>query len=154
MKNSFSRCSTRGADLQRALADPAGQLADNGLRYDLTVPLARFYANHKEQLPTPFKALQIGGVWRADNPQKGRFRQFTQCDIDILGDESNLAEIELVTATVNMLSAILGPIGLPRFTVHINDRQILRAIAAYAGFAEEQVDAVLISLDEFWIKSA
>ena len=139
----------RGADLQRALADPAGQLADNGLRYDLTVPLARFYANHKEQLPTPFKALQIGSVWRADNPQKGRFRQFTQCDIDILGDESNLAEIELVTATVNMLSAILGPIGLPRFTVHINDRQILRAIAAYAGFAEEQVDAVLISLDKF-----
>ncbi|MCI8589555.1 MAG: histidine--tRNA ligase [Clostridiales bacterium] len=139
----------RGADLQRALQAPDGQLADNGLRYDLTVPLARFYANNKEKLPTPFKALQIGNVWRADNPQKGRFRQFTQCDIDILGDDSNLAEIELIGATVNMLSAILGTVGLSRFTVRINDRRLLRAVAVYAGFAEEAIDGVLISLDKF-----
>ncbi|MCI8332836.1 MAG: histidine--tRNA ligase [Clostridiales bacterium] len=139
----------RGADLQRALQAADGQLADNGLRYDLTVPLARFYANNKEKLPTPFKSLQMGNVWRADNPQKGRFRQFTQCDIDILGDETNLAEIELIGATVNMLSAILGTVGLSRFTVRINDRQLLRAAALYAGFSEDAIDSVLISLDKF-----
>ena len=108
----------RGRDLERALqSDPetlADVLADNGMRYDLTVPLARYYANNKDKLPTPFKALQIGNVWRADNPQKGRFRQFTQCDIDILGDKTNLAEIELITATATMLSQIFAEIGLMR----------------------------------------
>lgn len=139
----------RGAELSRALAKGDGELADNGLRYDLTVPLARYYANNKEKLPTPFKALQMGNVWRADNPQKGRFRQFTQCDIDILGDETNLAEIELITATADMLSRIFAEVQITDFTVHINDRQILRAAALQAGFAEEEIGSVLISLDKF-----
>ena len=143
----------RGRDLERALqADPdklAEGLADNGMRYDLTVPLARYYANNKDKLPSPFKALQIGNVWRADNPQKGRFRQFTRCDIDILGDKTNLAEIELITATATMLSQIFAEIGLSEFTIHINDREILRAAALAAGFAEDDIDAVLISLDKF-----
>lgn len=139
----------RGAELSRAIEAGKGEYADNGLRYDLTVPLARYYANNKEKLPAPFKALQIGSVWRADNPQKGRFRQFTQCDIDILGDDSNLAEIELVAATSEMLTQIFAEVGISKFTVHINDRQILRAAALAAGFAEEDIGSVLISLDKF-----
>ena len=139
----------RGAELQRAIEKGDGELDDNGLRYDLTVPLARYYANHKEKLPAPFKAMQLGNVWRADNPQKGRFRQFTQCDIDILGDDSSLAEIELITATASMLSQIFAEIGVTDFTVHINDRQILSAVALAAGFAEEDIGSVLISLDKF-----
>ena len=139
----------RGADLQRAIDKGTGEFADNGLRYDLTVPLARYYANNKEQLPSPFKALQMGNVYRADNPQKGRFRQFTQCDIDILGDESNLAEIELITATASMLSQIFAEIDVEGFTIHVNDRRMLSAVALCAGFAEEDVGSVLISLDKF-----
>ena len=139
----------RGAELQRAIEKGDGEYADNGLRYDLTVPLARYYANNREKLPTPFKAMQLGNVWRADNPQKGRFRQFTQCDIDILGDDSSLAEIELITATASMLSQIFAEIGVTDFTVHINDRQILGAVALAAGFAEEDIGPVLISLDKF-----
>jgi len=100
-------------------------------------------------LPTPFKALQIGNVWRADNPQKGRFRQFTQCDIDILGDETNLAEIELIGATAGMLTQIFETVGIDSFTVHVNDRKILTAICLQAGFKEEAVSNVLISLDKF-----
>lgn len=139
----------RGADLTRAIEAGKQEFADNGLRYDLTVPLARYYANNKEKLPTPFKALQIGNVWRADNPQKGRFRQFTQCDIDILGDDTNLAEIELVAATSDMLTQIFGEAGITDFTIHINDRQILRAAALQAGFEEDDIGSVLISLDKF-----
>lgn len=119
-------------------------IVDSGLRYDLTVPLSRFYANNAAQLPTPFKALQTGPVWRADRPQKGRFRQFVQCDIDILGDPTNLAEIELVTAT----TTLLGKLGFSDFTVRINDRRILRAMAVYSGFAEDQLDNVFIILDK------
>ena len=139
----------RGADLTRAIEAGKQEFADNGLRYDLTVPLARYYANNKEKLPTPFKALQIGNVWRADNPQKGRFRQFTQCDIDILGDDTNLAEIELIAATSDMLSQIFSEVGITDFTIHINDRQILRAAALQAGFEEEAIGSVLISLDKY-----
>ncbi|MDO5377101.1 MAG: histidine--tRNA ligase [Clostridia bacterium] len=139
----------RGAELTRALEKGDGELADNGLRYDLTVPLARYYACNREKLPAPFKALQMGNVYRADNPQKGRFRQFTQCDIDILGDESNLAEIELISATSAMLTQIFAEIGITEFTVHVNDRRILGAVARSAGFEEEQVGSVLISLDKF-----
>ena len=99
----------RGAALARAWeTGDRDELVDNGLRYDLTVPLARFYANNKEQLPSPFRALQVGPVWRADQPAKGRFRQFTQCEIDVLGDATNLAEIELITATSDALSRVLG----------------------------------------------
>jgi histidyl-tRNA synthetase len=97
----------------------------------------------------PFKALQIGNVWRADNPQKGRFRQFVQCDIDILGDDTNLAEIELISATADMLSKIFAEIGITDFTIHINDRQILRGAALKAGFSEDDIPSVLISLDKF-----
>ena len=139
----------RGADLQRALAKGDGELADNGLRYDLTLPLARYYACNREKLPVPFKALQMGNVYRADNPQKGRFRQFTQCDIDILGDDSNLAEIELISATAAMLTEIFSEIGVTDFTIHVNDRQMLGAVALGAGFTEEQIGSVLISLDKF-----
>ena len=138
----------RGRDLERAIASGGHDYADNGLRYDLTVPLARYYANNMATLPAPFKAMQIGNVWRADNPQKGRFRQFTQCDIDILGDSSILAEIELITATSDMLSQIFAEIGVRDFTVHVNDRRILRAAARSAGFSEDDIDGVLITLDK------
>ncbi len=138
----------RGADLQRALEKEDGELADNGLRYDLTVPLSRYYANNSNNLPSPFKALQIGNVWRADKPQKGRFRQFTQCDIDILGDESILAEIELIAATSTVLYKILSQVDIKDFTVHINDRRILKAMTLYAGFPENSQDLVYIILDK------
>ena len=89
----------RGAKLNLETAKTEADLVDGGLRYDLTLPLSRYYANHANELPSPFKALQIGNVWRADRPQRGRYRQFMQCDIDILGEPSNLAEIELILAT-------------------------------------------------------
>ena len=138
----------RGADLARALEKENGELADNGLRYDLTVPLSRYYANNSNNLPSPFKALQIGNVWRADKPQKGRFRQFTQCDIDILGDDSILAEIELIGATSTALYKILSQVNIKDFTVHINDRRILKAMTLYAGFPEDSQDLVYIILDK------
>ena len=131
------------------LSDAAGtELADSALRYDLTVPLCRYYSCHKNELPTPFKALQIGNVFRADRPQKGRFRQFTQCDIDIIGDPSVMAEIELIAATSGALHSIFAEVGVSGFTVHIGDRRILRAMARSAGFSEEQYDDVFIILDK------
>lgn len=138
----------RGAELQRALEKGMDDLADSGLRYDLTVPLARYYSGHASELSSPFKALQIGNVYRADKPQKGRFRQFTQCDIDILGDSTILAEIELIAATACMLTKIFKESSISKFTVHINDRKILKAMASYAGFSETDFDFVLISLDK------
>lgn len=134
----------RGEKLKIGEAKEENDLADGGLRYDLTVPLARYYANHSNELPSPFKALQIGNVWRADRPQKGRFRQFMQCDIDILGEASVLAEIELILATTSML----GKLDFKNFTVCINDRSILRAMAAFSGFREEDFDEVFIILDK------
>ena len=130
-------------------AESQQDLCDSGLRYDLTMPLSRYYANNMAQLPSPFKALQIGNVWRADRPQKGRFRQFTQCDIDILGDDSSLAEIELITATAAMLSKILSEVNMNEFTIHINDRRMLAAAALSAGFEQEEIGGALISLDKF-----
>ena len=124
------------------------QLADSALRYDLTVPLCRYYANHKQDLPSPFKALQIGDVFRADRPQKGRFRAFTQCDIDIIGDPSVMAEIELIAATSEALHRIFAEVGVSGFTVHVGDRRILRAMARSAGFAQEEFDEVFIILDK------
>ena len=120
------------------------EMCDSGLRYDLTLPLSRYYANNMASLPSPFKALQIGNVWRADRPQKGRFRQFTQCDIDILGDATNLAEIELINAT----TSVLCKLGFENFKVRVNDRRILKAMAAAAGFAEESYGEVFIILDK------
>jgi len=137
----------RGAALSRAL-EKGDELSDSGLRYDLTLPLSRYYAANGANLSAPFKALQIGNVWRADRPQKGRFRQFTQCDIDILGDGSILAEIELIGATAHMLSRIFEGTALSGFTVHINDRRILRAMALSVGFPEEKLDEVFIILDK------
>ncbi|MBR5295128.1 MAG: histidine--tRNA ligase [Clostridia bacterium] len=137
----------RGAALSRAL-EKGDDLADSGMRYDLTLPLSRFYAANSASLPSPFKALQIGNVWRADQPQKGRFRQFTQCDIDILGDGSILSEIELVSATGLMLSRILENSGIGGFTIHLNDRRILRAMALSVGFPEEKLESVFIILDK------
>ena len=134
----------RGEKLKLETAKDEADLVDGGLRYDLTVPLARYYANHANELPSPFKALQIGNVWRADRPQRGRFRQFMQCDIDILGEPGNLAEIELILATTTML----GKMDFHNFTVCINDRNILKAMAAFSGFKEEDFDEVFIILDK------
>jgi histidyl-tRNA synthetase len=134
----------RGEKLDLQNAKEENDLTDSGLRYDLTVPLVRFYANHANELPAPFKALQMGNVWRADRPQKGRYRQFMQCDIDILGEPSNLAEIELILAT----TTTLGKLGFKDFKVRINDRRLLKAMAAYSGFPEEEYDNVFITLDK------
>ncbi len=134
----------RGDKFNLSTATSENDLADSGLRYDLTLPLARYYSNNAASLPSPFKALQMGNVFRADRPQKGRFRQFMQCDIDILGEPSNLAEIELILAT----TTTLGKLGFSNFKVRINERRILKAMAAYAGFAEESFDLVFIILDK------
>ena len=119
-------------------------LTDSGLRYDLTLPLSRYYANNANDLPSPFKALQMGNVWRADRPQRGRYRQFMQCDIDILGEPTILAEIELITAT----TTLLGKIGFEKFTIRLNNRKMLKAMAAYSGFEEKDYDSVFITLDK------
>ena len=134
----------RGEKLKINEAKEEADLVDGGLRYDLTVPLSRYYANHANELPAPFKALQMGNVWRADRPQRGRFRQFMQCDIDILGEPSNLAEIELILAT----TTLLGKLDFHNFTIRINDRRFLKAMAAYSGFKEEDYDSVFITLDK------
>ena len=134
----------RGEKLNLETAETEADLVDGGLRYDLTVPLVRFYSNNANNLPSPFKALQMGNVWRADRPQRGRYRQFMQCDIDILGEPSNLAEIELILATTTTLSKL----EFKNFQIRINDRQILKAMAAYAGFPEESYDSVFIVLDK------
>ncbi|MEF9940982.1 MAG: histidine--tRNA ligase [Lachnospiraceae bacterium] len=134
----------RGEKLKIENAKEEGDLVDGGLRYDLTVPLSRYYADNSNELPSPFKALQMGNVWRADRPQRGRFRQFMQCDIDVLGEPSNLAEIELILAT----TTLLGKLEFTNFTIRINDRRILKAMAAYSGFEEKDYDTVFIVLDK------
>lgn len=134
----------RGEKLKLSEAQCEGDLVDGGLRYDLTVPLSRYYSNHMNELPSPFKALQMGNVWRADRPQRGRFRQFMQCDIDILGEPTILAEIELILAT----TTLLGKLDFQNFTIRINDRRILKAMAAYSGFPAESFDTVFIILDK------
>lgn len=135
----------RGEKLKLENIKDENDLVDAGLRYDLTLPLARYYSNNQANLPNPFKALQIGNVYRADRPQKGRFRQFTQCDIDILGEASNLAEIELILATTKALSEIAKG---KHFSVRINDRRILMAMALYAGYDEDNIGNVFIILDK------
>ena len=135
----------RGEKLNLETARSENDVVDGGLRYDLTLPLSRYYANNAASLPSPFKALQMGSVWRADRPQKGRFRQFVQCDIDILGDATCMAEIELILATATALSKICKN---EKFTVRINDRGILRAMAVYSGFPEESMEQVFITLDK------
>ena len=119
-------------------------LADLGLRFDLTVPLARFYATHRAELPPVFRSIQIAPVWRAERPQKGRYRQFVQCDIDIIGEATQLAEVELITATAAALEAL----GLSDCTIRINDRRILNGLLEYCGFDETRWPQVLISIDK------
>jgi histidyl-tRNA synthetase len=132
-------------DLSAAAASgDAHALADLGLRFDLTVPLARFYASHRAELPSVFRAIQIAPVWRAERPQKGRYRQFVQCDIDIIGEASQLAEVELITAT----SFTLAALGLTGCTIRVNDRRILTGILHYCGFAQERFGQALISIDK------
>ena len=130
--------------IEKATAEDTNLLSDSGLRYDLTLPLSRYYANNANDLPSPFKALQMGNVWRADRPQRGRYRQFMQCDIDILGEPTILAEIELITAT----TTLLGKVGFEKFTIRLNNRKMLKAMAAYSGFAEADYDSVFITLDK------
>jgi histidyl-tRNA synthetase len=136
----------RGLDAEaiRAAADDPAQLADLGLRYDLTVPLARFYASHRAELPGVFRAVQIAPVWRAERPQKGRYRQFVQCDIDIVGDASSRAEAELIVATLDAVDAL----GLAGATVRINDRRALDWMLGSFGFAAEERPGVLITIDK------
>ena len=135
----------RGEKLNLEAAETENDLADSGLRYDLTLPLSRYYSNNAANLPSPFKALQIGSVWRADRPQKGRYRQFVQCDIDIFGDATSQAEIEMVLATTTALNKICPN---NQFEVRINDRKILRAMAVYSGFPEEDIEKVFITVDK------
>lgn len=136
----------RGLDadaIVAAAADPS-QLTDLGLRYDLTVPLARFYATHRGQLPGVFRSIQIAPVWRAERPQKGRYRQFMQCDIDIIGDASARAEAELIVATLDTLDAL----GLEGGSVRINDRRVLDWMLDSFGFTAEERPGVLITIDK------
>ncbi|MEZ4543798.1 MAG: ATP phosphoribosyltransferase regulatory subunit [Cyanobacteriota/Melainabacteria group bacterium] len=136
----------RGEKLEKAMSGNGQEpeLSDLGLRFDLTVPLVRYYSNNANELPIPFKAVQIGNVWRAERPQKGRFRQFTQCDIDIIGLKSNFAELDLLNASSRALLAL----GLDGFTIRINDRRYLQDIARYCGFAEESWERVFIAIDK------
>ena len=123
---------------------PVRELVDLGLRYDLTVPLTRFYGNNHASLPTPFRSLQVGPVWRADRPQRGRYRQFYQCDIDMIGEPTVLAEAELIEATTEALAAI----GLTGTTVRLSDRRFLAALAADCGVPAEAQDAFFITVDK------
>lgn len=119
-------------------------MCDLALRYDLTVPLSRFYANNQGQLPSVFKAIQMDNVWRADRPQRGRFRQFVQCDIDVIGEPTYLAETELISATM----AALANLGFNCVTVRLSDRRLLNAVATHCGFDEEQKSSLFIALDK------
>lgn len=137
----------RGKKLESALAGDhptEKELADMGLRYDLTLPLSRYYANNRNELLSPFKVIQMDRVYRAERPQKGRLREFMQCDIDIIGNESRDAEIELILTTTKALNRV----GLTDYKVKINDRRILSDIFAYAGFAKEDNEKLAIIFDK------
>ena len=134
----------RGLPSEVAAGTSLRELVDLGLRYDLTVPLTRFYGNNHASLPLPFRSLQVGPVWRADRPQRGRYRQFYQCDIDIIGEPSVLAEAELLEATSEALAAI----GLTGTTIRLSDRRFLAALAADCGVRPEAYDAFFITLDK------
>lgn len=133
----------RGAELDEAVAN-GGDLADLGLRFDLTVPLTRYYATNRAQLPTVFKAIQTGPVWRAERPQKGRYRQFVQCDIDIIGDATSLAEVELLTASINVLNVL----GLTDAIIRINHRELLAKLLNDLGVAEKDHASAMITIDK------
>ena len=137
------RVMKRGAELDEALVS-SGELADLGLRYDLTVPLTRYYATNRNSLPNVFKAIQTGPVWRAERPQKGRYRQFVQCDIDIIGDASGLAEIDLLTSSLAALDAL----GLSDAVIRVNHRSLLVALLNTLGVAEADHGSAMISIDK------
>ena len=132
----------RGEELEKAVAE-GGELADLGLRFDLTVPLTRYFASNRGSLPRVLKAIQVGPVWRAERPQKGRYRQFLQCDIDILGEPSELAELELISASLAALDAI----GLSQATIRVNDRRLLKKQLDAAGISDKQ-DQAMIAIDK------
>jgi histidyl-tRNA synthetase len=134
----------RGLPPELAAGTSLRDLVDLGLRYDLTVPLTRFYGNNHASLPMPFRSLQVGPVWRADRPQRGRYRQFYQCDIDVIGEPTVLAEAELIEAT----SEALASIGLTGTTIRVSDRRFLAALAADSGVPESSCDAFFITLDK------
>ena len=134
----------RGEKLDASLRGDVRELADLGLRFDLTVPLARYYAHNHARLPTPFKAIQIGPVWRAERPQRGRYRQFTQCDIDVLGLRSEVVEIELILATCD---ALVG-LGVTNPVVRLNNRRLLAALAQHCGVEERQRERFFIAFDK------
>ncbi len=135
----------RGEKLEKALASgDEKDLSDLGLRYDLTLPLSRYYAGHKEILPSPMKCIQIDKVYRAERPQKGRDREFVQCDIDILGSSSANCEVELICVTAEALQAL----SLKNFKIKINDRRLLKSMLLKCGFEEGQLDSVCISFDK------
>src|SRR5215470_9164134 len=134
----------RGLPPEVAAGTPLRELVDLGLRYDLTVPLTRFYGHNHASLPLPFRSLQVGPVWRADRPQRGRYRQFYQCDIDIIGEPTVLAEAELIEATTEALASI----GLTGTTVRLSDRRFLAALAADCGIPPERQDAFFITVDK------
>ncbi len=135
----------RGEKLNRALqAGDAAQLSDMGLRYDLTLPLCRYYANNRQHLPSPFKAIQTDRVYRAENCQRGRLREFIQCDIDIIGSDAPQCEIELILTTVRALRKI----NIGSFKVKINHRGLLRSLLQSFGFAEGELDSVCVTFDK------
>ena len=134
----------RGEELEQARDSDAAQLSDLGLRYDLTVPLTRYYATNHAKLPRVFKAIQTGPVWRAERPQKGRYRQFVQCDIDTIGDETNFAEIELLNASLNALAAI----GIDNAIIRVNHRELLRNSIAALGVAVSDSGKAMITIDK------
>ncbi len=137
----------RGQKLSDALAQNTPEekeLSDMGLRYDLTLPLSRYYANNRSNLISPFKVIQIDRVYRAERPQKGRLREFMQCDIDIIGNPSRDAEVELILTTATALKRA----GLKNFTVKINDRRILKDIFSYAGFDPKDHERLAIIFDK------
>ncbi|MCI7767948.1 MAG: histidine--tRNA ligase [Oscillospiraceae bacterium] len=141
--NLIFRIMKRGDKLEKAL-ETGGELCDMGLRYDLTLPLSRYYCANRAKLEMPFKCIQLDRVYRAERPQKGRLREFVQCDIDIIGDSSPNCEAELITVTAKALSRL----DIGSFTVRINDRRILNSTLLKCGFAEEQLTSVCISLDK------
>ena len=134
----------RGEELEAALGKGADELSDLGLRYDLTVPLTRYYATNYSKLPKVFKAIQTGPVWRAERPQKGRYRQFVQCDIDTIGDDSNFAEIELLNASLNALSSI----GIDDAKIRINHRELLTRSIAELGVPVSDSGKAMITIDK------
>ena len=134
----------RGEELEQAMGQSADQLSDLGLRYDLTVPLTRFYATNQSKLPKVLKAIQTGPVWRAERPQKGRYRQFVQCDIDIIGDGTSLAEIEILNASLQALADL----GISGTTIRVNHRELLSRSIEELGVAAKDQSRAMITIDK------